>query len=351
MLGKLERDAMSKELEVFRNENVPGNFNKALMTEEEFLKIKYDPKIPIVEGLIYTKSIILISGPPGCGKTWFGLSIANLAVGAGSFGSWNVGECVNTMYIDGELPGDELQESIRLLRHVAGRHKHLFIISSEASHLAGSDSMNLSDPRFTNFIYDTVMGYDIKLLIIDNLASLTRGMDENLKNEFDPINEWLVKLRNSGVTTVILHHTNKTGGQRGTSSHIDNSDISLVLNPIKTKDGSCKFRIEIEKDRRNVMKGKCPTLHLISLADPIDVMEGIEDDNLLLVEETDRKKSFFEPEQSENPDEDTLTERCKKFILDHQNRGENVTYKMATEAGFGKHVFYNARADIMSFGG
>jgi len=66
---------------------------------------------------------------------------------------------------------------------------------------------------------------------VDNLASLASGLDENSKQDWDPINSWLLELRFSGVSTIMLHHTNKSGGQRGTSAREDNLDVSIILNP------------------------------------------------------------------------------------------------------------------------
>jgi putative DNA primase/helicase len=69
----------------------------------------------------------------------------------------------------------------------------------------------------------------VKLWVIDNLASLASGINENKKHEWDPINEWLLDLRFSGISTIMLHHVNKEGGQRGTSAREDNLDISIML--------------------------------------------------------------------------------------------------------------------------
>ena len=69
----------------------------------------------------------------------------------------------------------------------------------------------------------------VKLWVIDNIASLASGIDENLKRDWDPVNSWLLDLRFAGISTVLLHHTNKEGGQRGTSAREDNIDMSIIL--------------------------------------------------------------------------------------------------------------------------
>lgn len=69
----------------------------------------------------------------------------------------------------------------------------------------------------------------VRFFVIDNIASLAGGIDENAKRDWDPVNTWLIDLRFSGITTMMLHHTNKDGGQRGTSAREDNIDMSIML--------------------------------------------------------------------------------------------------------------------------
>ena len=97
---------------------------------------------------------------------------------------------------------------------------------------------------------------------MDNLASLTAGIDENSKKDWDPINAWLLELRFAGIATVMLHHTGKGGSQRGTSAREDNVDVSIMLKSpsnYKPLDGA-RFVVKFEKARVR-------TRYLPSLAD------------------------------------------------------------------------------------
>ena len=86
---------------------------------------------------------------------------------------------------------------------------------------------------------------------MDNLASLAPGIDENSKQEFDPVNQWFLELRAAGITTIFLHHANKDGGQRGTSGREDALDISLLLERPKnySQDQGARFVAKFEKAR------------------------------------------------------------------------------------------------------
>ena len=91
----------------------------------------------------------------------------------------------------------------------------------------------------------------IRLWVVDNIASLSGGIDENSKKDWDPINSWLLQLRFLGITTLLLHHTNKTGGQRGTSAREDNIDVSICLKkPFDyTPEDGAKFIVSFQKAR------------------------------------------------------------------------------------------------------
>jgi putative DNA primase/helicase len=86
---------------------------------------------------------------------------------------------------------------------------------------------------------------------VDNLASLASGLDENTKQDWDPINQWFLELRFAGISTIMLHHVSKDGKQRGTSAREDNVDISILLKPpydYTTEDGA-RFIVEFTKKR------------------------------------------------------------------------------------------------------
>lgn len=91
----------------------------------------------------------------------------------------------------------------------------------------------------------------IKLWVIDNIASLTGGIDENSKKDWGPINAFLLELRFAGISTMLLHHTNKSGGQRGTSAREDNIDVPITLKrPFDyTAEDGARFIVSFQKAR------------------------------------------------------------------------------------------------------
>ena len=92
---------------------------------------------------------------------------------------------------------------------------------------------------------------ETKLIVMDNLSSLTRTGKENEGESWLPVQEWALRLRSMGKTVLFVHHSGKSGQQRGTSRREDVMDTVISLKkPVdyKQQDGAC-FEIHFEKNR------------------------------------------------------------------------------------------------------
>lgn len=219
-----------------------------------FMVKKLPEKVSIIKPWLKQGEIGLISAARGVGKTWLSLFIAMAATRDMKIGKWETETPTGCLYIDGEMAAYDMQQRLLELHKVCNRNKAPFNLLS-VDHLRSSGG---SAPNFVNInCRKGVLDYlkknqDIRLLIIDNLACLTPGIDENSKKEWDQINQWLLELRAIGTAVIMIHHTGKSGKQRGTSAREDLLDFSIDLkNPqgYSPEDGA-KFIIEFTKGRR-----------------------------------------------------------------------------------------------------
>ena len=98
---------------------------------------------------------------------------------------------------------------------------------------------------------------DSKLLVLDNVASLAPSIDENTKNDWDPINQWLIELRHAGTAVIFIHHAGKNFKQRGHSGREDALDNVICLTEANNDEEGCAFNVSFEK-ARNVSKTPPP---------------------------------------------------------------------------------------------
>ena len=75
-----------------------------------------------------------------------------------------------------------------------------------------------------------------KLIVLDNLSTLRRGVNENDNSETKHLLIFLIKLRHLGYAVLVVHHTNKASKQRGASIiEVPMDYIMKLSHPAKAK--------------------------------------------------------------------------------------------------------------------
>lgn len=207
---------------------VKHTLEDAVISAADFESLSLPPKRKILD-IISEQEIILLSGWRGTGKTWVGLGIVDAITRGLPFGPWKVVNSVPCLYLDGEMPAQDIRTRLDLLNPDPHRKTPLYVYSDAYANFLGLTKANLVSGEWRDAMKRILKTRGIKLWVVDNIASLAGGLDENSKKDWDPINEWLLRLRFEGITTILLHHTNKAGGQRGTSGREDNIDMSIML--------------------------------------------------------------------------------------------------------------------------
>ena len=197
-------------------------------------------------------SISMVYAKRGVGKTWFCLSLM-LAISRGmQFGNWDVEKPVNCLYIDGEMSISDIKTRLsRLSETLPAELANITVLSNDLMRQKSKVWLDLSDTEWRREVSLFLARSDYKVVFIDNVASLTPGLIENDKENWDPVNQWLLWLRSLGLAVIIVHHEGKKDGPRGTSGREDALDYSIKLSTPtghSAKDGA-KFRIDFTKAR------------------------------------------------------------------------------------------------------
>lgn len=200
-----------------------------IMSTAEFYQIDTPERQELLFPWLKEDSINLVSGWRGCGKTWFALGVLDAVTRGESFGPWESKKSVPCLFLDGEMTIQDDKERIEGLGLNTERQSPLYFYSDAYANQLGLPRAHLYNDTWRQKIKQILLTRKVKLWVVDNLASLASGLDENSKKDWDPINSWLLELRFAGISTIMLHHVNKAGGQRGTSAREDNLDISMML--------------------------------------------------------------------------------------------------------------------------
>jgi len=190
-----------------------------ILDVHSFLEHEVTRKVIYLEPLVRMESIVMITGSSGVGKTMFTLALCKSLVSGESFGNWKVSNRTKVLYVDGELPAYLLQERVKGFNIGEG----FYVFSSSINR---DKNFSLGNEVFRERIKCALLEQGIGLCVFDNLSSLTPGLDENSKRDWDLINQYLLDLRRNGITSIIIHHTTKNKKeQRGTSGRTDNIDV------------------------------------------------------------------------------------------------------------------------------
>jgi hypothetical protein len=175
-------------------------------------------------------SIGFIFGRRGVGKTWFAWDMAiNISNGM-DYGPWKCESPWKTLYVDGEMSLGAMQERLKLLDQ--GQEDNLIILSWERLMDKERELLNLCDPCYQEVLLDYCMQEKVKVVFLDNLSSLFRGMKENEADSWEQVLDWLLMLRQSGIAVVIVHHANRDGNEmRGTSRREDTANWVIKVSP------------------------------------------------------------------------------------------------------------------------
>ncbi len=212
----------------------------------------------------------MVHGPRGVGKTFIQLTLAaSLATGQ-DFLKWPVSAPVGVLYVDGEMQADELRDRTTALLDVEPVAPLEFLTSQLVYQRCGQDLVLTRDDVRAEITTILDARPDIRVLVLDNISCLFSGINEDSKQDWEPINAWLIRLRHRGLATVLVHHSGKSGQQRGTSGREDSLDTVIQLTKPAGADAreGCHFELTFTKCRSVTGEEVAPLdVHLQTVGD------------------------------------------------------------------------------------
>lgn len=214
------------------------------------LAATFPPRERLLSPWLLSQSLSMIYAPRGVGKTHVALGIAYALASAGGFLGWTAAKPVRVAYLDGEMPGADLQQRVRRIEESADHRAHPGHLKFMTPDLQPNGIMpNLYSPIGQRQVTDAAG--DAQVIVVDNLSALVRGGKENEGESWQPVAEWALRMRASGRSVVFIHHAGKGGQQRGTSKREDLLDAVLSLRRPSdyTPEQGARFEIHFEKAR------------------------------------------------------------------------------------------------------
>ena len=144
---------------------------------------------------------------------------SRLQLGRNQFLGWDINQKFPVLYVDGEMSKADIKE--RFDNICECKLDNLHLLCSEMLYQDGRP-LCLDDKDDQEAIEEALSclqdkGQRPQLIVLDNLSTLRRGINENDNSEASDLLDWLVKLRHLGYTVLVVHHSGKNGTPRGAS--------------------------------------------------------------------------------------------------------------------------------------
>jgi putative DNA primase/helicase len=215
----------------------------------DFLDLDLPEREMLLDPVLPAQGLAMLFAPRGVGKTHVGLTVAYAVAAGGSIFRWSAPKPTPVLYIDGEMPGRTMQERVAAIVAASTTEPPPGYLRFVLADLHEDGLPDLASDEGQTAI-EAALG-EAKLLVLDNLSSLVRSGRENEADSWQPVQDFLLRLRRRGVSVLLIHHAAKGGQQRGTSRREDVLDTVINLRrPVDYQPSEgARFEVHIEKAR------------------------------------------------------------------------------------------------------
>jgi KaiC/GvpD/RAD55 family RecA-like ATPase len=243
--------ALAKGIERAGNPQSDGLLAR-ILSDEELRKLKLPRVQDAVYPILQLPGITLVTGPFGCGKTFFGIKLGMASASCSDFFNCDVEEARSVLYMDFELPTASLKERVKSVRQTfPGKIDTRLLSFWSAADSYPAPKPNLADPAQVPGLVQQCAAYDV--VIVDNLSATMSGIDGNLAESYEAVQAFTMERRHAGKSTVLIQHVgkDKNKGPRGSSRQEDWVDVSLMLDKKINANGNAAVKVSCRKMRNH----------------------------------------------------------------------------------------------------
>jgi hypothetical protein len=224
---------------MIRGERNP-NLSDYIIRSDADAILPQEPIDYIIPDLISNSSLNVFYGEAGSKKTYSALSMAVAVANGKDWLGFHTKKCP-VLIID-EESGEK-----RLSRRLNETMKGAECTASGQIFYTCLEGVKLDKAQSAKDVESAIIQTNARLVIIDALADIMDG-DENSKKDVQPVMNALRKIAdNTDSAILLIHHSNKSGGYRGSTVIKASSDLMVQVTS-EVDEALINFKIEKNRD-------------------------------------------------------------------------------------------------------
>lgn len=196
------------------------------MDADSFSRLSLPERKALLKPIIMEASINMVYAPRGLGKTFFALSCSVAMAKGVPFIKYQPDRKASVLYLDGEMQATIMQERLRLLSGEAVP-SNFYICTPDFQEIDTTPDLATAQGQIQ--VNELIEEVNADVIVIDNISTFMRSGNENDADSWSMVQPWLVKHRSKGRAILLIHHSNKSGDQRGTNKKEDVMDTVISL--------------------------------------------------------------------------------------------------------------------------
>ena len=224
-------------------------------------------KVYLIEPWLPTNTIVQVYGYSGHGKSMFVQHcISALCSGRKYFGCFELGKPARALYLDFEMGMSTIARRLIEMRQMHGDTQDRLNIWTP---FVDKKEIDLKRREGLEELQAWITFSDPDVVIIDTIRSAYPGLMENSADEWSRVNQLAVKLRNSGLAVIMIHHSNKPsegglGREAGSTNQLTVLETQIKVTQVYKDEDTAKQNAAIwdgsyERPVFPLLEGKLPT--------------------------------------------------------------------------------------------
>jgi hypothetical protein len=181
----------------------------------------------------------MLWSPTGLGKSMLAITIALAVAGGGKVCGWTFERPRRVLLIDGEMHIEDVRDRLVMLSatvdgldvEAADRNLVVLCRQDQKPDVAFPD---LATAKGQDAVIQRALHMKAELVIADNFSTLADVPDENDASAMTPVLSWLLRMKQAGIATILVHHSGKSNETyRGSSKLATTFEVIMGLHRLE----------------------------------------------------------------------------------------------------------------------